>query len=323
MSKVNLQVNLIAFDDVKPSNNPQIRAFDLLYKKTEVPASEPVSQSKVIPAGSTMSIFDGTRDTDIDGTTEFTSTRPDSTKNIYRFSHTGGTAPALRTDRAIGIDNTTEFTVTVNGPIMTLTHSAGTAPDFSNVIVGDILNIMSGAGPSSNNQGMFTILSKTVDSISVSNLSASAQVFVVLDADKLLVYSNGASDNKIQIGDKVIISAGFSSSVFGTYEITQVTPNWFEVLVGYPNGIPTEADVIVGVNGLTFYSSAKKMILVAAQQRCSLRINGATDDRLELIPEELDNPEKPALFITQGIVYNLSIKNLSVEPLQVLIASVE
>lgn len=323
MSKVNLQVNLIAYDDVNPSNNPQIRPFDLLYKKSGISANEPVSQSKNIAAGAEMSIFSGTRTTAIDGTTEFTSTRPDPSKNTYRFEHVAGTAPVLRTDRAIGIDNTTQFAITVNGPIMTLTHSGGTAPDFSNVQVADILNILSGAGPSSSNQGRFSVLSKTVDSISVSNLSASAQTFTVLDDTKLLVYSNGASSNQIQIGDKVIISGGFSSAAFGTYEITEVTPGWFEVSVGYPNGIPTEADVVVGASGLVFYTSAKKMVLIAAQQKCSVKINGATDDKIELSPEELNNPEKPALFITQGTVYSLSIKNLSVEPLQVLIASVE
>jgi hypothetical protein len=323
MSKVNLQVNLIAYDDIKVSNNPAIRPFDLLYKQSGLDASEPISQSKVIAPSTEMVIFDGIRTTSIDGSSAFTSTRPDINKNVYRFTNVAGTAPIFRTSRAIGADLTTVFTITVNGPIMTLTNSSGTAPNFTSVQVGDILNILPGSGPSSSNQGRFTILAKTSNSLSVNNILTSAQTFTILDTSAFLVYSNGASGNQIQIGDKAIISAGFSSSVFGTYEILEVTPSWFEISIGYPNGIPLESSKIPTASGLIFYSSAKKMLLVAAQQRCSLKINGATGDNLELIPSELDNPEKPALFITQGVVYSLSINNLSIESLQILIASVE
>jgi hypothetical protein len=322
LGKLNIQVNSIAYEDLVASNNPMVRNFDLQYKSAGIAASEAVSESFVIPAGATSVIFDGTRTTSIAADSAFTSSKPDANKNTYRFTHVSGTAPALRTDRAIGIDNTSVFVLSVNGPIATLTNTAGTPIDTTSVQVGDILNLLPLCGASVSNQGRFTVLSKTSNSVSYQNLNAVAQTFTVSTASDFLIYSNG-SPNQVQIGDKVKISAGFSSAVFGTYSVTEVTPAWFEVSVAAPNGIPLETAIVPGVSGLVFYSSSKKFVLIAAQDKCVARFNGDTSDSNEIEPEAVNNPEKPGMLLKQGAAYSLSIKNLSLSPLKVLVASAE
>jgi hypothetical protein len=323
LGKLNLQVNSIAYEDLNASNNPLVRNFDLQYKVAGLPVQEAISESFLIPPSATVTVFDGTRTTAIASDTAFTSSKPDPNKNIYRFTYVSGTNPVFRNDRAIGIDNTSVFAITVNGPIATLTNTGGTPIDTTSVQVGDILNLLPLSGASIANRGKFTILSKTATSLTYQNLNAVAQTFTVNTASDFLVYSNGTVGNQIQVGDKVKISAGFSSSVFGTYSITEVTPSWFEISVAAPNGIPLETSVTPGVSGLVFYSSAKKFVLIAAQDKCAARFNGDIGDLSEIEPEVIGNPEKPALLLKQGSAFSLVIKNLSLSSLKVLVASAE
>ena len=138
-----------------------------------------------------------------------------------------------------------------------------------------------------------------------------------------MAYSNGASSNQIQIGDKVLISSGFSSATFGTYVIDEVTSRYFEVSIALPEGIPLEVGITPGAAGLIFYSSAKIFLLIAAQDRCAVQINGSTAENILLEPEDEKNPEAPAVYVQQGTIYSLSIKNLGVESVDLLIASAE
>lgn len=322
MSSVNLQVQLIAYNDKKTSNNPSIRVGDLSYRIIGIQSENPSTQTVKVLPGETADVFSGVRSTQISGSTSFDVTKPNSTLDVYRFSHNSGTAPAFRADRQISIDNTSVFGITVNGPIATLTNTGGTAIVTTNVQVGDVLLIESGAGPSSSNQGRFIVLSKTSTSVSFQNLNASSQSFTVADFTKLQIFSNG-TPNQVQIGDKMVLSAGFSSASFGTFEVSEVAPSWVEVRISYPNGIPLETGIVPAASGMIFYSAAKKLVMVASQGKASVRINGSTSDSTVVEPLEPNNPEKPGLYIQQGTVYSLSIKNLSIETIEAIVASVE
>jgi len=321
---LNLQVNSITYQDNKPSNNPSIRVFDIGYKMLGQPVNRPEAKDFSIAPGETKAIFSGTRTTAISGSTEFDMSQPDLTiPNLYRFTHSGGTAPAFRVDRAPGIDNTSTFSVAVNGPIATYTNTGGTAINTSSMVAGDIVKIVYGSGFNPVNCGNFVLLSKTSTSISVYNLNGAAETAMIADATLFMVYSNGGSSNQIQIKDKVIISAGFSPASYGTYEIYDVTPEYFEILVGAPNGLPIETGIIPGTSGLIFYSSAKRFLMIAAQQKCSAHVNSDTSDNTVIEPVEVNNPERPGLYIKQGTAYALSIKNLSLETLNVIVATAE
>src|SRR5271166_5761527 len=126
MPTLNLQLFGIAFNDTQPSNNPNLRIFDLGYKILGQPCSRPKSEDYAIAPGSQQSVFNGTRTTLIDGTTAFASTQPSPATNTYRFTATGGTLPVFRTDRLLGVDTTTELTVVVNGPLATYIENYST-----------------------------------------------------------------------------------------------------------------------------------------------------------------------------------------------------
>jgi hypothetical protein len=216
------------------------------------------------------------------------------------------------------------MTVTVNGPIAIFTQSGGHTISTSSVSIGDILNISSGSGFSFPNQGQFTVIAKSSNSLTVQNLNAVAETVTILDPTQFIAYSNGGGNsNQIQIGDKVIVSAGFSQVTQDTYPIVNITPTYFELDIAASNGIPLETGVIPGVSGLVFYSSAKQFVMVAAQQKCSVQVNADTSDNNMLEPVEVDNPERPALYMKQGTVYSLTIHNLSLETLSVIVATAE
>ena len=321
----NLQLNSIAFADTTISNNPQIRNWDLGFKLLGQPVDNPRSENFNISPGTSKNVFDGSRSTALDGTSAFDISQPyPAYPGTYRFTNSGGTNPAFRTNRLLGADVTTQITVTVNGPIMTLTQSGGTAINTSSVAIGDILNIGPGAGLSFPNQGQWTIIAKTSTSLTVQNLNGVAETAIILDPTQFIAFSNGGNNsNQTQIGDKVIIGAGFSQVTCGTYIISNITPSYFEIATSYPNGLPIESGVIPGVAGLVFYGAAKQFVLVAAQQKCSVQVNADSSDNNLVEPVEIDNPERPGLFIKQGTVYSLTIHNLSLETLSVIVATAE
>lgn len=322
MAQLNLQVNLLSFYDNTASNNPYLRAFDFTLKLAGIDAKNPDQRPYSVPPQSTQVVYDGTRTVSIDGTTQFDVTKPYLDKDMYRFAwNSSGTAPVFRTDRGLGLTTSSAFNLTVNGPVCTITSTAGPFVT-TNIQVGDVLNIIAGAGTSNANQGRFTIIAKTATSISFQNINAAAESFTILDADLFLVYSHGGSNNQIQIGDKVKISNGFSIASFGTYEVAEVTPEWFEVLVGSPNGLPLESAIIPTASGLVFYKEAKKFVMVAAQQEVAIRFNDDTTDSTVVEPVEPNNPEKAGLLLKNGSFYKLVISNTGLTTANIIIATV-
>jgi hypothetical protein len=306
------------------NNNPSIRNADLSYNLLGMTVTRPKSEEFAIAPGFTQSIFNGTRNTAIDSTTAFTVSQPSIALNTFRFTWTGGTAPAFRTSRVTGIDNTTQFAVTVNGGIALYTYTGtGTAPDFSTLQIGDQVSISAGSGFNPVNQGVFTVIGKNATSFSIQNLDAVAETVVVLDPTLLLLFSNGASNNQAQIGDKLLISAGFSQYTQGTYVLTNVTPNYIEITAANPNGLPIESGIMPGAAGFVIYSNAKKWVMIAAQQRCSVQANADVSNNTLVEPTTVDSPETPGLYLKNGTTYALSVTNLSLETLVVTIATAE
>lgn len=322
--QLNLQINALAFADRKLSNNPSIRNFDLVYKLMGISINNPYQQVVSIQPGEEVVLHDGIRTTSIDGTTAFDVTRPFPTENVFRFTSTAGTSPDFRTDRASGITNSTIFAITVNGPVTTLTATTGPFVT-TNIQVGDILKIESGSGFNATALGDFVIIAKASNSVSFKNVNGVAIASVpVVDATKIYIYSNGGgTSNQVQPGDKVIISSGFSLATQGIYEVSDVTPNWFEITFSAAGGIPLETDIIPTATGLVFYKQAKSFILAAATNTVSVKFNNNTDDTNIIEAVEVDNPDRPGIFMKNGSFYKLAIKNISIYPVQVTVATAE
>lgn len=322
-STLNLQLHAISFFDNVPSNNPFLRHFDLTYKLLGVPVKSPEQRTYLIPPGSSEIIYDGTRTTAIGPATEFDITKPYVDKDIYRFTWNGtGPNPAFRTDRAIGITTATQFSITVNGPVATYSVSSGPF-NTASVQVGDILLIQDGAGASAANQGRFSIIAVTSNSVSVQNLSAVAQTFTILNPDRFLIFSNGGSNNQAQIKDTLLIRGGFSPAIYGAYEIVEVAPEWIEVAVGIPNGFPLQNNIAPGANNFVIYKSLKKFVLLAAQQKVFVRFNDHSADDVLVEPVEANNPERPGVLLKYGSFYRLIIRNEGLHAAPVVVALAE
>lgn len=322
-TQLNLQINALAFADNNPSNNPMIRHFDLTYKLFGMPVKNPDLKPYSIAPGSSQTIYDGTRNILLDGTTQLDVIKPYPDKNIYRFVWNGsGTNPIFRTERSIGITTATSFSITVSGPVVTFTVTSGPF-NTSSVQVGDVFLIEDGSGVSAVNRGRFVIISKTATSVSIQNLNGASETFTILDPTKFLIFNNGGSSNQPQIGDYVTISSGFSPATYGTYEIVEVAPTWIEVNVGLPAGIPLETGVLPGSSGFIIYKAVKKFVLVAAQQKVSILFNEDTSNAVVVEPIEADNPERPGILMKQGPFYKLTINNTGLSQANLIVATAE
>lgn len=325
MSILNLQLHSISFFDNKPSNNPMLRHFDLTYKLMGQKVDNPEQKIFLIPPQTFETIYDGTRANSINSLTEFDVTKPYIDKDIYRFTWNGvGANPAFRIDRNIGITTSTQFSVTVNGPIATFTLTAGPFVT-TNIQVGDILLILSNAGCSASNQGRYVILSKTTNSITVKNLDAVVETFTISDVDHFLIFSNGGSSNAPQIKDTLLISGGFSQATWGSYEILEVTPTWIEIAVGLPNGIPLQTNIAPTPSNFVIYKKLKRFVLIATQSPISVRFNDHAGDEVVVAPLDAsyNSPELPGLLLKCGDFYKLTLNNNSIFPAQVLVATAE
>lgn len=287
MAKLNLMANVLAYDDNISStvnSNPFKRVPDWSTQIYGLLVKNPQALKYTVAPNSSITLFDGTRATSIDGTTTFSLTWQSG--STYRLQYTAGTAPLFRTPRALAVDATTAFTVSINNnSIVTMTNSSGTPPDFSTVQIGDTLYISPTAPFNALNRGYFQIVSKTTTSISFQNASAGAETNIALGASFATVFQIYSS-GPVVVGDTLIISAGFSIVTQGSYIITAVTPTFVEFLSTNP--LPNETGILPTATGLIFYFSAKFILYIEVNQKCSLRLNADTGDHVILEPALLD-----------------------------------
>ena len=236
--------------------------------------TNPVSLPVILMPNETRSIFSGTRSTSIDNTTQFTISLNPLDPSIYRFTNTGGTAPALRTNRGVALSGITmTLTANING---TLTMSAGSGSPFSGVLVSDILFI---PGPSTGdptdrfntaNEGFWTVLGVTSNTLITlvrqGDFSGMSEIVVPAN-NAVLVYSAAG----VQVGDYVDISSGFSNTVQRSYQVLAVTPGWFEVTSTTPldNEVATPHAA-----GMVFYYLFKRYLHIESDQDACVQVNG-------------------------------------------------
>lgn len=318
----NLTIKSIAYADSQISNNPRIRAWDYHYELLGGAIANPRSDFFEIASGETLSIFNNIRTTGIGASTEFDLTLVDPSSNQYKLAWSGGSAPIFRTDRLLALNSTSEITVTQNGSVTTYTSTSGTLMTTTDVQVGDILKIDDQSGLSISNRGTFVVLSKTATSLSVQNTNGVAEVGTVLDVNGFIAFSNG-SGNQIMVGDKIRINAGFSPASYGTYEVTDVAPTWLTFLADPALGLPQESGIIPGVNGIAVYGNSKSFVMVATQRPVIVRCNGSTADSEIVSPAEIDNPDRPGLFLKTGTTYSLEIKNTGISSVSIVVTTAE
>jgi hypothetical protein len=141
MSFLNFTLQRGAYQDATPVTNPQQKNFDFTLTKCGLTVNSPISHTKIVTAGQTLLLESTGRTMPSLNTTEFEFSRPIASSDLIRMRYTGtGTAPGFRTKRTIGSDATTTVDITsVSSTAKLITASAGTAFNFSSVLVGDVV----------------------------------------------------------------------------------------------------------------------------------------------------------------------------------------
>lgn len=321
-----LTTRTLGFSDPgNPGNDPQKRNVD--WKSSiSVAAKNIAGVPYTVDPNSSLTVFSGARTISADGTTQWTLTLSALASNRYRFTASAGTAPALRTDRALAL-NTQTVTVAVNTN-QTATFTASGAGAFSAVQVGDTLFIPGvstgdSAGPfNSSNEGFWTVLAVTSTTLQVTRLTgaafqAFAQTVTITANSQIQVFSAAG----VQVNDGVLVSAGFPAAVLTHYTVQAVTPTWFEVLANQP--LPTNTTATPGATGIQFYSRAKRYVEVWVDQECYVQANGNTGTSEKISPWQAADVTQAGLYARAGITFSLTIVNSSSSPLNIQFNSAE
>lgn len=320
MSKLNLLIHVNAYEDSNPTNNPSRNNFKWNRDQQGLDISEPASQSIKLPAGQSLTLFDNGIANGSDDTTLWDIALKAGTSQTYKISKSFGTSPAFRTARNPGADATTEITVTKNATLLTLSSTGGTALDLivGGAVVGDEVRI--GSLFNAVNRGKFKILALTATSLTIENASGQAEGPITLGsgfADQLSVQSA----NGVQVGYKVEINAYFSPVTFGTYEITDVAPDYIEIHSTDP--LPAETGVEnTGSGAFIIYENAKQFIYIESDKKLEVKVNySQTPNAIE--PMQAGSSTVPGMFMSSASLRAIQITNKSSETANIFYVTAE
>lgn len=330
MSMLNLLIKSLAYNDQPATANPQRRHFDWGRSIQAIPVTNPKSYPYTIPAGQTASIFSGTRTTTIDNTTGFTISQSPLLPTRYRFDGNIGTAPGLRVDRGFTASFQT-YTWDLGGIPGVMALQSSTVGAFAAVQINDNLwvpGLTTGdvAGPfNALNEGMWVVVAKDPSSSVVAlsrppgstNPGFSESVVVGAIPDALQFFS----PTGVQIGDTVDISNGFFPAALQSFIVVEVTSKWFEVIA--PSGLPVGMSGQPTATGMIFYSSAKRLVIVEADQEIAVQYNGDTTQLNRVSPIAPADPEQTGFEWKWGTTWSLSIVNRSSMPVNVNVLTAE
>jgi hypothetical protein len=309
MSTLNLLHSMVAYNDSTGgtiNNNPKFRVADWNRQYFGLDVENCQSQNLILGPNVSVTLYDGSRITTIDGTTTFSLTN--TTGSTYRISYSTGTVPGFRTARSINTSDTTTFNVSINNnSVVSISQSAGPAVNFSSVQVGDIVYISSTSLFSSSNQGYFPIIAKGSNYIQIQNASAGAESNISLStnyATDFQIYSSSG----VQVGDTAAISSGFSPVTLGSYQVTAVAPSFFEFMSSDP--LPLETSITTTASGLNFYSNAKFITYIETDQRCYIRFDSDSTNVATIEPFASDDGVM-SMFIKTGYNYKAVLTNRS------------
>jgi hypothetical protein len=313
MSNLVVNSKATAFRDATPNNNPQRKHFDWNRGLTASVSNAKVSQ-ETIPAGGSVTFWNGTVSTSVDGTSAFSVTRNVADPSRYRFTSVSGTAPVFRTDRALAFA-THNVTITVNPDATATFDVAGST--WGAVAAGDTVFIPGAstgdaAGPFNVlNEGFWVVLA-VLSATSIqcqrptgTDFQGSPETIAVVANSNISAFSASG----VQIGNHVEISGGFTTATQRTYTVDRVTPTWFEVISSSP--IAIESSKIPTATGLKFYAYTKRFLRLEANQEVVVRLNGATDDTNRVSPIEAGAEEAVGWFEKWGPVWSLVVINKS------------
>lgn len=323
MSFLNIITSLLAFSDAVPSDNPQLRSIDWTRKLSQLLVSNPKSDHRVLAPNESYAIFDGTRTTSLSGASTLAIALLSGTTNRYRVSVTSGPA-GFRVARAISGVNAVVVTVN-NGAVATFSFTAAT---LTGVVVGDIMRISGAAlydaGPfvfNSLNAGLWKVIAVSGVAVQVTRLAGADFSGTVESVTAASTDAEFYSADGVQDGDKIDVTGTFSIATQRVYEVSNVTPDSFDVVSGLP--LPNESGLTYISGTLTLYASSKKLVYVEVDQDASIRFNADVTDNTKLTPIKAADPTQPGYLHKMGDSYKVVVTNKSVNSLNVTFFTAE
>lgn len=308
-TKLNLLLDGIFFDDNNNPNvivqYPQLPVAKFNVRNYNLCCTFVEQLPFTVLPNSSLTVFDRSESTNLNNTAQFSITSSGSQYTVYQSA---GTNANFRTLRAINLGSDSAFNIGINNSsLVTYTLSAGTSLTTSSIVAGDILYVAAGSPFAAGNQGSFSVISSTTNSISVQNTNAVAQSSVTLGASyasNFKVFSAAG----VQLLDSVSVSGGFSPATQGTYVVNGITDNSFSFASTLP--LPIETGVTPGASGFVFYSDPPFYFAGNGNNPAALlfdaETNGAT---VQPITEGYSTLNWT--YLKTGNNYKLILKNLS------------
>lgn len=329
MSALTFILQVLGYDDLAPTSNPQSRPIDYKITEAGIPVENAQTESFSIDPGATFLVFSGLRETSIDDSTGFNLSLSLPLNNIvYRLTYVPGEtqAPNFRTARELDL-STIPLTLTLQLNL-TLKMEAQSGTPFTGVSVGDVLFIpgpKTGDGPSpfnSLNQGFWQVISNGGSNVVLkrdpdTTFEGISEDVATSSADSVIAFS----PDGVQVGDTVDLSAGFSPATLRAYDITAVTPTWVEFVSAGPLG--EEQNITPGAAGIVFYTQRKRFIGIRTNQEIVVRYNGDTGSTNRVEPLLAGVQGMEGSDHKWGTVWSLAIVNRSSARAAVQVASAE
>jgi hypothetical protein len=298
------------------TDNPSQRSFDWTRKLYSISISNPKSDSATIPAGGSLTLFDGTRPNPLDGTSVLDVALIPGSPSVYRLKVIAGTS-GFKTKRAITV---TACTVAVNNnAVATFDFTGGI---LTSVAVGDILRINGSqsydTGPyafNPLNAGQWIVIGKAGTVLTCVRptgqaFSAVAET-VASSASDVMIYAQDG----IQDGDKFDVSAVLSPVSQRTYTVKSVTPDFIDFVSTI--AIPNETGLTYASGAITFYTNLKKFVAIEVNQEAVVRFNDDSGNSNRLTPIVPGDALRVGYQHKWGDTYKCVVVNRSVNPLDV------
>lgn len=293
IQRLTLFINLLAFSDGEPTNNPQLRDFDYARRLPDVPTAKTQTVKKVVGPQVTENLMSVQRT--LTSGASWTVTNPSGVTSQLTWS---GVNPLLRTERTGSAlsGSSTCAVVRLGQSVVQLQFSASPG---TGIIAGDEIYLGPTSGFSIQNQGIFTVVGVSGNNVDVLSTTMVNENDTTSDPTAIYAFSAGP----VRVGDFVnIMNVAFNFGNRGEYPITMVTSRFIQVqnqnLV--PEG-PITADFVV-------YDVVFNFTYIETDQQVSVFINGSSTPVI-VTPIQAGQPGLVGVILWRGPVYSISVQN--------------
>lgn len=321
-----LMSKAMAFRDQVTTAQPVMKNFDWSRNYT-VSVTKPKSSGEELAPGQEHTFFSGAVSTSLDGTTALTVTRSPLEATRYRFTRVSGTSPAFRSDVGLTLATHTLTVAVQSDATALMTLNAGTwgalAEGYEVFIPGVTTGDTAGQF-SALNEGWWSVMA-VLSATQIQVQRRSGAIFQAT-SESILIAANTevqAFDvaGVVMPGFGLDISDGFALATKKTFVVAEVTATWVEIVSTM--ALPLEVAKTPGATGFQFYTGAKRFIRIESDQEVSVRINGATDDRLRISLFDPADTGEPGHWEASAPVWALTIVNRSSQSANVNVFSCE